>query len=244
MRRWSSYPTTGPTTTAGTSATFFCDEEGTASSLRGVLETIEAKGLFGELRTDRGSHCWRTAKAGGKVDVDHPTQFKRALDRLGIHLEPACSPEARGRSERAFGTLQERLPKELAQAGVTDMGRANDWLKAVHLRRHNRWLTRKPRIEGKDAFVPLVDPALLEGVLCESHERIVGSDNCISFEGMALQIPAQGDRPTYRRMRVQVKRPITGGLSVWHGPRKLAEHEADGAPKRTEQRRQRRRATA
>ena len=94
--------------------------------------------------------------------MDHPTQFKRALARLGVHLEPACSPEARGRSERAFGTLQERLVKEMAQAGIIDMESANDWLKAVYPPRHNRWLARKPRIEGKDAFVPLVDPGLLE----------------------------------------------------------------------------------
>lgn len=175
--------------------------------------------------------------------MDHPTQFKRALARLGVHLEPACSPEARGRSERAFGTLQERLVKEMAQAGIIDMESANDWLKAVYPPRHNRWLARKPRIEGKDAFVPLVDPGLLEGVLCESHDRIVGSDNYVSFESKALQMPAQGDRPTYRRMRVQVKRSATGGLSIRHGPRKLAEYDSDG-PLRQAPTKTRRRATA
>ena len=83
---------------------FFCEEEGTWSSFRGVRETIEAKGLFCSLYTDRGSHYWDTPAAGGKVDKDNPTQFGRAMARLGIEMIPAYSPEARGRSERAFGT--------------------------------------------------------------------------------------------------------------------------------------------
>lgn len=210
---------------------FFCEQEGTESSLRGVREAIDAKGLFCELRTDRGSHYWRTAKAGGKVDEAHPTQFKRAMDRLGIHLEPAYSPEARGRSERMFLTLQGRLPQELAAAGITDMERANQWMRSHYLKRHNKWLTRKPRIEGETAFVLLVDPTMLDGTLCESHERMVQNDNCVSFNGLALQIPAQPHRPTYRKMRVTVKRDLVGGLSIWHGPRKLAEFHPDGTPR-------------
>ncbi len=213
---------------------FFCEQEGAESSLRGVREAIDAKGLFCELRTDRGSHYWRTKTAGGKVDEAHPTQFKQAMDRLGIHLEPAYSPEARGRSERMFATLQGRLPQELAQAGVTDMEQANHWLRTHYLKRHNKWLARKPRIAGETAFVPLVDPTMLDGVLCESHERVVANDNCVSFEGTALQIPAQPHHPTYRKMRVTVKRDPVGGLSIWHGPRKLAEFHPDGKPKAAE----------
>lgn len=211
---------------------FLCGEEGTASSLRGVLETIESQGLFCELRTDRGSHYWRTAKAGGKVDRAHPSQFKQAMDRLGIHMEPAYSPEARGRSERMFGTLQGRLPKELALAGITDMDEANEWLRSTYLPRHNKWLTRKARIDGQSAFVPLADPSVLDGVLCESHERTAGNDNCVSFEGVTLQIPAQPHRPNYCRTKVAVKRHIDGTLSVWHGPRRLAKYDRNGTPLR------------
>ena len=207
---------------------FFCDEEGTASSLRGVLETIEAQGLFCELRIDRGSHYWRTAEAGGRVDRRNRTQFKQAMDRLGVHMEPAYSPEARGRSERMFGTLQGRLPQELALAGVTEMDEANAWLRDVYLPRHNRWLTRKARLDGETAFMPLVDPGLLDGVLCESQERTVANDNCVSFKGMTLQIPAQPHRPTYRKLRVQVKRHPDATLSVWHDPRKLSQHDRNG----------------
>ena len=186
---------------------FFCHEEGTASSLRGVAETIDAKGLFCELRTDRGSHCWRTETAGGRVDRRNPTQFKRAMDRLGVHLEPAYSPEARGRSERMFGTLQGRLPQELALAGVTGMEAANAWLRTVHPPRHNRWLTHKARLDGQTAFLPVVDPGLLDGVLCESHERTVTNDNCVSFAGMTLQIPAQPHWPAKSKRCTRRRRP-------------------------------------
>ncbi|MGH9651604.1 MAG: ISNCY family transposase, partial [Terriglobales bacterium] len=111
---------------------FFVEEEGTASSFRGVREVIEAHGLFSSLYTDRGSHYWLTPEAGGKVDKTHLTQFGRALDKLGIEMIAAYSPEARGRSERAFGTHQERLPKELAAADITDMALANRYLEQVY----------------------------------------------------------------------------------------------------------------
>ena len=83
---------------------FFCEEEGTHSSFRGVREVIGARGLFCSLYTDRAHHYWHTPKAGGKVDKGTPTQFARAMGQLGIEMIPACSPQARGRSERAFRT--------------------------------------------------------------------------------------------------------------------------------------------
>ena len=101
------------------------DEEGTMSSFLGLRETIAAHGLFGSLYTDRGSHCFFTPKAGGKVDKEHLTQVGRALAQLGIRHIPSYSPEARGRMERVFGTLQQRLPPELRRAGVRTMEVAN-----------------------------------------------------------------------------------------------------------------------
>lgn len=95
---------------------FFVEEEGTVSSLAGAREVILSHGLFSSLYTDRGSHYWTTPEAGGKVDKVHLTQFGRAMKQLGITLIAAYSPEARGRSERAFGTHQGRLPQELVKA--------------------------------------------------------------------------------------------------------------------------------
>jgi transposase len=112
---------------------FFVDEEGTASSLRGIKEVIERRGLFPSLYTDRGSHYWHTPEAGGKVDKTHLTQFRRALKQLGIEMIPAYYPEARGRCERMFGTHQGRLPKELALAGITEMEEANRYIQETYL---------------------------------------------------------------------------------------------------------------
>ena len=76
--------------------------------------------------------------------------------------------------------------------------------------------------------MPLVDLSILDGILCESHERTVANDNCVSFEGMALQIPAQSHRPTYRKMHMSVKRHLDGALSICHGPRKLSQYDKHG----------------
>lgn len=95
-------------------AMFFVEKEGTALSFRGIGEVIRTQGLPCSFYSDRGSHSWTTPEAGGKVDKENPTQFGRALRQLGIEMIPAYSPQARGRSERAFATHQDRLPKELA----------------------------------------------------------------------------------------------------------------------------------
>ena len=113
------------------------EEEGTASSLAGLLETFAAHGLPSSLYTDRGSHYFVTPKAGGAVDRLHLTQVGRALERLGIEHIAAYSPEARGRSERMFGTLQDRLIKELAKAGIIGIEAANAWIKETYLPAHN-----------------------------------------------------------------------------------------------------------
>ena len=89
-------------------------EEGTVSSLLGVNDVLEKKGIFCRFDSDRGSHYWHTPEAGGKEDKNNPTQFGVALKRLGIEMIAAYSPEARGRSERALSTHQGRLPQELA----------------------------------------------------------------------------------------------------------------------------------
>ena len=209
---------------------FLCGEEGTWSSFRGVAETIRGRGLFCSLYTDRASHYWTTPEAGGKVDKENLTQFGRALVRgLGIDMIPAYSPEARGRSERAFGTHQGRLPRELALAGVTDMDSANRYIREVYMPRFNKEFARPAREEGS-AFVPMTDTDALDDILCEVHERSVGRDNCVSFEGKMPRLPGDRGGPPHMKARVRVRRHMDGHLSVWHGPRLLQRYAADGAP--------------
>ena len=170
---------------------FPCAEEGTWSSFPGVRETVEKKGLFCSLYTDRASHYWTTPEAGGKVDRSNLTQFGRAMvAEPGIDMIPAYSPEARGPSERAFRTHQGRLPKELTLAGISDMEATNRYIRDEYMPRFNAEFARPAREEGS-GFVPLSDPGGLDDILCEVHERTVGRDNCVSFEGLSLQLPTR-----------------------------------------------------
>jgi hypothetical protein len=205
---------------------FFCDQEGTASSFHGLGQTIARYGLFASLYSDRGSHYFTTAQAGGKVDRQQLTEVGRALKQLGIEHIAAYSPEARGRSERAFQTHQGRLPQELARAGITDMGSANRYLEQVYRASHNREFCVASTLAGT-AYVPFLSGSLPD-ILCEQHERTVGNDNCVSFEGLSLQLPADQMRHHYVRTRVRVHRYVDGTLGVLHGPRKLAGYDANG----------------
>ncbi len=206
---------------------FFCAEEGTMSTFRGVSEVICAQGLFGSLYADRGSHYWHTPEAGGKVDKNNPTQVGRALGQLGIELIAAYSPEARGRSERMFGTLQGRLPQELRVAGITDMNDANRWLREVYLPGHNKQFAITPQ-EAGSAFVPFVGAALAD-TLCIQEERTVDNDNTVRYRKLALQIPADRHRHHYVKCKVRVHEYPDGSLAVFHGPRRLACYSPEGA---------------
>jgi transposase len=205
---------------------FFVEEEGTLSSFRGLREVIEAQGLCSSLYTDRGSHYWYTEEAGGKVDKTRLTQVHRALQQLGITLIPAYSPEARGRSERVFRTLQDRLPKELALAGITDMAAANQYLTAHFLPAYNQRFAVLAA-EAGTAFIPWVGTSLAE-ILCVQEERIVAKDNTVRYQGLSLQLPQDPHRFHYVKVAVRVHEYPDGTLAVFHGPRCLARYHADG----------------
>jgi transposase len=208
---------------------FFIEEEGTSSSFRGIKETIEKRGLFSSFYTDRGSHYWFTPETGGKVDKVNLTQFGRAMKRLGIQMIPAYSPEARGRCERMFGTHQERLPKELALAGIKDMEAANRYIREVYLPAFNSEFMQ-PAMEEGSAFVAYIGTNL-DDILCEQHERVVGKDNCVCFESLKLQIPPDQYRLHYVKVTVKVHRYPDGSMAVFHGPRRLACYDQPGSLK-------------
>jgi len=212
---------------------FLVAEEGTASSFRGVGEAIRAKGLFCSFYSDRGSHYWTTAEAGGKVDKANLTQFGRALQQLGIEMIAAYSPEARGRSERAFATHQERLPKELAHAGITDLAAANRYIARRYRPAFNAEFAVPAREEGS-AFVQWIGGPL-DDILCEQVERTVGNDNCIRYENLFLQLPADRHRCHYVKAKVRVHEYPNGRLAVFHGPRRLADYSADGTLLKTKE---------
>jgi transposase len=198
---------------------FFCEEEGTMSSFQGLAETMKKHGLPCSLYADRGSHYFFTPKAGEKVDKERLTQVGRAMRQLGIEMIPAYSPEARGRSERMFGTLQKRLPQELRLQGITDMAEANRFLRESFLPAHNARFAKAAEINGS-AFTPLYGFAL-DDVLCIQDERVVGNDNTVKYKNATLQITADNSRLHYAKCKVKVHEYPDGSLAVFHGPRKL-----------------------
>ena len=205
---------------------FLVAEEGTASSFRGLAEVVAVHGLFCALYTDRGSHYFHTPAAGGKVSRTLLTQVGRALAQLGIEHIAAYSPEARGRSERAFRTLQDRLPKELRLAGISDAETANRWLAEVYLPAYNARFAVAAEQDGS-AFV--ADTAQVwRDILCIQEERVVGNDNTVTWRRLSLQIPPSPLRPHFVRAKVRVLEYPDGRLAVFWGPHRLADYDALG----------------
>jgi transposase len=207
---------------------FLIEEEGAASTFRALKEVFGAHGLPMSLYTDRGSHYFRTTKAG-EIDRGHPTQVARALAQLGVEPIGAFSPQARGRSERAFQTLQDRLVKELRLACITEIEAANAFLQETYLPAHNARFAVDPAGEGS-AFTPIpgVD---LDEILCVQEERQVMNDNCVSYRTLKLQIPESPMRPHFVKARVKVHVYPDGSHAVFHGPRCIGRYDANGALK-------------
>jgi transposase len=205
---------------------FLIDEEGTASSLRGVREVVAKHGLFCSLYTDRGSHYFFTPEAGGPVSRTVQTQFGRALKQLGIEHIAAYSPQARGRSERVFSTLQDRLPKELKLAGIDTIEAANRWLSETYIADHNKLFAIAAEQEGS-AFVADTMGAWRE-ILCVQEDRTVGNDNTVKWQRLSLQLPPSRLRPHFVRANVRVHEYPAGELAVYWGPHRLADYDAAG----------------
>jgi hypothetical protein len=206
-------------------STFLTEEEGTSSTFRGLHEVIGRHGLFCTFYTDRGSHYFHTPAAGGKIDRARPTPVSRALDQLGIRHIAAYSPEARGRSERMFETLQDRLVKELADAGIATIEAANHYI--------HRGLSAGPqpalRRPGQRAGIGL---RRLDGggeILCHQEDRVVGNDNTVLFDRLRLQIEPSSIRAHFVKAKVQVRRYTDDTLGLFYGPRCIGRYAPDGA---------------
>lgn len=207
---------------------FLVEEEGTWSSLRGIRDVISRHGLFCALYTDRGSHYFYTPTAGEKVSKMVLTEVGRALQALDIRHIGAYSPEARGRSERMFATLQDRLVKELADAGIATIEAANRFIAETYLPAHNRAFMVEAAEPGT-ALIPWSRTDLDE-VLCQQEERVVDRDNTVSFERLKLQIEPSPLRRHFVRATVKVRRYADASIGIFYGPRCIGRYGPDGKP--------------
>ena len=212
--------------TSAITSIFLCEEEGTASSFRGLSETIRGHGLFSSFYTDRGSHYFLTPKAGAKVDKTHLTQVGRALRQLNIEHIASYSPQARGRIERLWDTLQKRLPPLLRLNAITTIEAANRWLAQVYLAEHNVRFAVAATQEGT-AFIPFVGE--LGNILCIEQERIAALDNTVRYNGRCLQIPPSRNRRHFARSTIRVLEYGNGEIALFHGPREIARYHSNGS---------------
>ena len=203
------------------------EEESTVTVMAGLKEVVERKGVFCALYSDRGSHFWLTPKVGGKVDPHRLTQVGRALRELGVQMIPAYSPQARGRSERNFGTWQGRLPQELRLAGITTVEAANAFLREHYIAGFNRRFQVRAAQAGS-AFVPHRSRDL-DLIFALQFERTVNRDNTVSFQNLQLQIEAVCWRATLAGCTVTVHQHLDGSITLTHGPHRLGGYTAQGA---------------
>jgi len=202
------------------------EEESTLTVLVGLREVVERQGLFCALYSDRGSHFWLTPKAGGKVDPHRLTQVGRALRDLGVQMIPAYSPEARGRSERNFGTWQGRLPQELRLRGIRTVEAANAFLREHYIAEFNRRF-QVAAVQRGSAFTacPRRD---LDLIFSLQFERTVNRDNTVSFQNLNLQIERVSWKGTLAGCNVLVHQHLDGHLSLTYGPHRLGQYTAHG----------------
>lgn len=205
------------------------DEESTMSCMAGLRQVIETKGVFCSLYSDRASHFWLTPKAGEPVDKQALTQVGRALRELGIRMIPAYSPQARGRSERAFRTWQGRLPQELRLRGITTVEEANRFLKRSYIKEFNRRFAVEPSEKQTTAFVPC-HRTDLDLVFSIQTTRTVNKDNTVSFKNMILQIDKQSWRGSMAGCQVFVHQHLAGTISLSFGPHIVGRFTENGEP--------------
>jgi transposase len=205
---------------------FLVAEEGTASTFQALLAVFAQHGLPLSLYTDRGSHYFHTPEADGPVDRKHPTQVGRALAQLGVEHIAAYTPQARGRSERLFQTLQDRLVKELALTGVETVEAANRFILETYVPEHNARFMVQAEQEGS-AFVAVPGVDLTE-ILCIQEERQVDRDNTVLYRRLKLQIPPSPLRPHFVKARVKVRQYLDGSHAIFHGPRCIGRYDAGG----------------
>src|SRR5499427_6386677 len=202
------------------------EEESTATVMTALREVIERKGAFCALYSDRASHFFRTPKAGDVVDRQRLTQVGRALAELNIEMIPAYSPQARGRSERNFGTWQGRLPNELSLKGITTVEQANEFLRQSYIAEFNRKFSVAPAQDG-NAFLAVYGKDL-ELVFSLQHERVVGKDNTVRIANLCLQIERTSWRNSLSGCRVKVHQHFDDTLTVLYAGRVVGRYSAEG----------------
>jgi transposase len=204
------------------------EEESTRTVMAGLREVIETEGLFCALYSDRGSHFFVTMKEGEKVDKHRLTQVGRAMKELGIQMIPAYSPQARGRSERSFGTWQGRLPQELRLAEISTVEGANAFLRERYIEEFNSKFT-EPAAEKGTAF-RRTSRSDLDWIFTVQTERAVAKDNTVAIGNRLWQIDKTQFRNTLAGCTVTIHEHLNETVSIRYGPHVVGRFDREGEP--------------
>jgi len=202
------------------------EEESTRTVMTGLREVIETKGIFCALYSDRGSHFFVNPIGGEKVDKHRVTQVGRALRELGVQMIAAYSPQARGRSERNFGTWQGRLPQELRLANIHTVEEANRFLREHYIAEFNRKFTVAPAQRGT-AFRHC-SRTDLDWIFTIQTERVVAKDNTVAIAERRWQLDKSRFRSTLAGCTVTIHEHLDGRVSVRYGPHTVGRFDPHG----------------
>jgi len=207
------------------------EEESTRTVMTALRQVIEKQGLFCALYSDRGSHFFVTPKAGERVDKQRLTQVGRAMKELGVEMIAAYSPQARGRSERNFGTWQGRLPQELRLAKISAVEDANRFLRDRYIAEFNAKFTVVAQEKGT-AFCRC-SRTDLEWVFTIQTERVVAKDNTVAIAARSWQLDKTRFRHTLAGSTVTIHEHLDGSVSVRYGPHVVGRFNSDGSTRKT-----------
>ena len=202
------------------------EEESTRTVMAGLREVIEIQGLFCALYSDRGTHFFVTMKEGEKVDKQRLTQVGRAMKELGVQMIAAYSPQARGRSERSFGTWQGRLPQELRLAGISTVEGANAFLRDRYIAEFNDKFS-VPAAEKGTAF-RRTGRADLNWIFSVQTERVVDKDNTVAIRERLWQIDKTRFRNTLAGSTVTIHEHLDETVSIRYGPHVVGRYSRTG----------------
>jgi hypothetical protein len=208
------------------------EEESTRTVMAALREVVETQGLFCALYSDRGSHFFVTPKAGERVDKHRLTQVGRAMKELGVQMIPAYSPQARGRSERNFGTWQGRLPQELRLAGIGTLEQANQFLRERYIAELN-WKFAVSAAAKGTAFRRCWRTDL-DWIFTVQTERVVAKDNTVTMGDRCWQLEKTRFRHTLAGCTVTIHEHLDGTVSMRYGPHVVGRFFADGATLRAQ----------
>lgn len=200
----------------------FAETEDARGYLLVLRDLCKRTGVPHALYSDKHSVFWPTTGESLKEQLAgrrSPTQFGRAMDELGIQLIAAHSPQAKGRVERLWGTLQDRLVSELRLGTITTIDAANAFLPGF-LARFNRTFAVPAEVPGS-AYRPRLSAARLDASLCFKHERVVSNDNLVRLGEVVLQLLPGPHRLGYGKATVTIHEALDHRFSVHYQGRPL-----------------------